>query len=153
MQKIALLLLLSFPVLANSQLNINKTKKEIKNEIEKFKKSTPAYAVTISETDSTLTIIKTDADKSKEETLLAFDRDGRCQSQLHIFNCDHCYKQELEELLGIENYQWKKLNENQYISKFEARLMIELPTENKTNTISIIRTDWSRVIYDIMKGN
>lgn len=45
-----------------------------------------------------------------------------------------------------------KLNENQYISKFEEKLLIELPTENKTNTIRIIRTDWNKVLYDIMKG-
>ncbi len=153
MQKTILLLLLIFPILAYSQVNINKTKKEIKKEISAFKKSNPIYSVSTSETDSTLTIIKTDGDKNKEETFLAFDRDGRCQSQLQVFNCDHCYKQELEKLLSIERYQWKKINENQYISKFEAKLMIELPTQDKTNTFNIIRTDWSKLLYDMLTGN
>lgn len=152
MQKTILLLLLIFPILAYSQININKTKAEVKKEIAQFKKSNTSYTVSTSETDSTFTIIKTDADKNQEKILLEFDRDGRCQSQLHTFNCDQCYKQQLEELLGIELYKWEKLNENQYISKFEARLMIELPTENKKNTINIIRTDWSKVIYDMLKG-
>ncbi|MBK8311421.1 MAG: hypothetical protein IPL04_11475 [Chitinophagaceae bacterium] len=70
MQKTVLLLFIIFPLLAYSQININKTKAEIKKEIAKFKKSTPAFSVTVSETDSTLTTIKTEANKNKEEALL-----------------------------------------------------------------------------------
>lgn len=152
MQKTVLLLLLILPALAYSQININKTKGEIKKEIAKFKKSTPALTLTVSETDSTLTIIKTDADKNREEALVEFDKAGKCRSELRTFNCDHCYKQELEALLGMSKYQWKKLNENQYISKFEENLMIELPTEDKTNTFNIIRTNWSKLLYDMLTG-
>ena len=152
MQKTVLLLFIIFPLLAYSQININKTKAEIKKEIAKFKKSTPAFSVTVSETDSTLTTIKKAANKNKEEALLEFDKTGKCRSELRIFNCDQCFKKELETLLGLEKYKWEKLKENQYISKFEEKLLIELPTENKTNTIRIIRTDWNKVLYDIMKG-
>ena len=152
MQKTFLLLFIIFPLLAYSQININKTKAEIKKEIAKFKKSTPAFSVTVSETDSTLTTIKKAANKNKEEALLEFDKAGKCRSELRIFNCDQCFKKELETLLGMDKYKWEKLNENQYISKFEEKLLIELPTENKTNTIRIIRTDWNKVLYDIMKG-
>ncbi|MEO5946071.1 MAG: hypothetical protein ABIP79_04595 [Chitinophagaceae bacterium] len=153
MQKIVLLLLLIFPVLAYSQININKTKGEIKKEVAKFKKTVTAYTFSFSETDSTLTMIKTDEDKNREETLFDFDKTGKCRSELRTFNCDHCYKQELAALLGMDKYKWEKINENQYISKFEEKLMIELPTENKTNTVSIIRTDWSKMLYDMLKRN
>jgi hypothetical protein len=55
-------------------------------------------------------------------------------------------------LLAKEKYVWKKINENQYISKFEDKIMIELPTENKSNSITIIRTDWTKILYDILAG-
>lgn len=153
MQKTVLLLLLVFPILAYSQNNINKAKGEIKKEVAQLKKTIPAYTFSVSETDSTLTITKTDADKNREEALLEFDEAGKCRSELRTFNCDHCFKQELEALLGIDKYKWKKINENQYISKFEENLMIELPTENKTNSFSIIRTNWSKLLYDMLTGN
>ncbi|MBK7289972.1 MAG: hypothetical protein KBF82_03040 [Chitinophagaceae bacterium] len=153
MQKTVLLLLLILPALAYSQVNINKTKGEIKKEVANLKKTVPAYTFNVSETDSTLTIIKTDAAKNREDALLEFDKAGKCRSELRTFYCDQCYKQELEKLLGIDRYKWKKLNENQYISKFEENLMIELPTENETNSFSIIRTNWSKVLYDMLTEN
>ena len=67
MQKTVLLLLLILPALAYSQVNINKTKGEIKKEVANLKKTVPAYTFNVSETDSTLTIIKTDAAKNRED--------------------------------------------------------------------------------------
>lgn len=152
MQKILFLFLFLYPVLSYSQSNINKSKAAIKKEIEKFKKKNQSYTINISETDSSLLIVETDPEKNRTERLLQFDKARNCKSDALLFNCSSCYKKELARLLAIEKYGWKKINENQYISKFEDKLMIELPTENQSNSITIIRTDWTKILYDMLSG-
>jgi hypothetical protein len=59
----------------------------------------------------------------------------------------------LKRILDKKNFDWKKLNENQFISKFEDRLLIELPVDEKDLSFSIFKAEWTKEIYDLMKGN
>lgn len=150
MQKSFLLLLFLFPVLSYSQININKSRSSIKKETLKFQKQNPLFTITLSETDSTILISEATPEKTFKENLLHLNKTGICKSETINFNCDSCYKNELERILLIEKYSWKKINENQYISKFEENLLLELPTEDKSKKISIIWMDWNKILYDLL---
>jgi hypothetical protein len=62
-------------------------------------------------------------------------------------------KEELNKVLEKKGYQWKKINENQYISSFSDQLLIELPVEKKEFYFTIYRAQWSREVYDILIKN
>jgi DUF1680 family protein len=79
-----------------------------------------------------------------------FDKKGKCNQEKIESSCPSCFSSNLQTILDIKKYHWKKINENQYVSDFESKLMIELPTEKNVFAISVLRMDWTRVLYDIL---
>ena len=69
-----------------------------------------------------------------------------------ITGCDSCIKKWLRATLRIGKYGWKKINENQYISKYEYKMMIELPVNPGEHYYTILRMDWSKTLYGILVG-
>ncbi len=149
MQKHLILLIFLFPASINAQLYINKSKSSIKNEVANYQKKNPSYRIDISETDSSFLIVE----KNQTEHLLQFDNANTCKLESILLKCDTCYKTVLSQILEIKKYNWRKINGNQYISNFESKLMVELLLEENLTTIKIIRTDWSKLLYDMLKEN
>lgn len=153
MKKSFLIVTLLFPILCCSQIWVNMNKQSIKMEFDLIKKDNTAINLNISETDSTLLIEKTTSLTSRIDYSFQFDKNGLCKSVKTIYDCTPCYTKGLAVLLKIEKYNWKKINENQYVSNFEENLMIELPTDNDTNSIHLIRMEWTKVLYDLLTNN
>ncbi len=152
MNKLFIVLLLSLPTLVYSQININKTKADIKNDINLIKKANPAIQVLIKETDSTMMVSRIFKNKDRSEQLLQFDSLGTCKWDKLSFNNEESMKKELALILSIKKLNWMKINENQYVSDFEDQLMIEIPADDMPTSINIIRMDWNRILYDLMLG-
>ena len=53
-------------------------------------------------------------------------------------------------LFDLKKFEWNKINENQYISKFEEKLMIELPAENYDHSFSILKVEWTKELYELL---
>lgn len=143
---------LAIPVFCFSQVNINKTSAEIKKELQLLKKEKTTAKVSYKETDSTLIVTVTKKGTDSYSHFFAFDKNDSCKIEKITFTCDSCFARRLESILKIENTGWKKINENQYVSKFEEYLMIELPVDKNAYTISILRMEWSKLLYDILMG-
>ena len=51
------------------------------------------------------------------------------------------------------SYQWKKINESQYVSRFEDYLLIEWQQTGTEFSFTLIKTAWTRELYNMMKEN
>jgi hypothetical protein len=145
MKKIVTLCFLFFSLTAFSQNCINQSREEVKKQLQN-ETNKPSFT----ETDTTLIV------NGKETGTIftyRFDKSGKCSSEKITANSDASFKQHLQAVLDQKKYEWKKINGNQYISGFAARMLLEISAENKDFTFTIIRTDWSKEMYDILTAN
>ncbi len=84
------------------------------------------------------------------EYIYAFDDKHLCFSETIIAHCDSCLSGYLQQVLDKKNFGWKKINENQYISRFADNLMIELSADAAIHSFSVLRVDWTRELYDLL---
>ncbi|MBL0068476.1 MAG: hypothetical protein KA428_09015 [Chitinophagaceae bacterium] len=153
MKKASLVLLLLFPVIGFSQHFIGKSKPQVMKELQKQIVKNDSLTITLTDTDSGLVYSIKAQKVLPADFVYSFDNTGKCQSEKVIAGCDSCYKKFLQKVLAEKKYDWKKINENQYISKYESRMMIELPTDNKNYQYTILKTEWTKELYDILNGN
>lgn len=90
---------------------------------------------------------------SPAEYIFTFDKKNQCTGETIITRCDSCYNGLLATALAMKNFQWKKINENQYISRFEDKRMIEIFPDERERSFSVLRVDWNREIYDMLLKN
>ncbi len=149
MLRALLLFVLFIPAVAFSQAFIDQTKKQVREHLESYQenKKYNGQQADITETDSTITL---SAGEPATLFIYSFDETGRCKSKKIIANCDSCYKTFLDEILAEKNYNWKKLNENQYISDFDSKMMIELSFENGKSGFTILRIPWTKEVYKLV---
>ena len=135
------------PFFSFCQKYINQSRNLVIQDIKKYKHG--AAKPVISETDSTITIlVKTSS--LPADFIYGFDKAGKCISEKVIARCDSCINKKLQSALKIGKYGWKKINENQYVSKFEEKMMIELPVESNEYYYTILRMDWTKTLYNIL---
>ncbi len=84
------------------------------------------------------------------QLIYVFDKKGLCMTETTSTRCDSCYNGYLEVLLNKKISNWKKINENQYISRYEDNMMIELVPEAEIRTFSIFRADFTREVYELL---
>ena len=148
MKKGIIIAFLLLPALCFCQENLNQTHAVVMANLKKQKGEKPV----LSETDSTIRMtIKTNGANTVTHTY-KFDKAGKCIMEKVVTTCDSCYKGLLNDLLKQGKYQWKKINENQYVSRFEDKLMVELPVEKNDFYYTIFWTDWNRTLYDMLTG-
>ncbi|MGQ0737766.1 MAG: hypothetical protein ACT4OJ_01785 [Bacteroidota bacterium] len=154
MRHIIFILLLYFPAIAFSQKYFDKSKSEVKKELEAYMLDNKAIKPVLTETDSTLVLAVNDPAAQPASFIYGFDKTtGQCNYQRTVARCDSCYKKYLNNLLGQENYDWKKINENQYVSRFADRLLLELPVEANDYSFALFKTQWTRELYDLLLKN
>lgn len=87
---------------------------------------------------------------SQSQLIFVFDEKGLCMTETINTRCDSCHDGYLKNILDKKKFNWKKINENQYISRFEDNMMIELFPEGEIRTISVLRADFTREIYELL---
>jgi hypothetical protein len=87
---------------------------------------------------------------SLSQLIFVFDEKGLCMTETINTRCDSCHDGYLKNILDKKKYSWKKINENQYISRYEDNLMIELFPEGDIRTISVLRAEFTRELYDLL---
>jgi len=151
MRYIIFILLLFFPATVYSQQYFDKSKSEVKKELEAYLLDNKAINPALTETDSTLVLMVNDPVAQTARFIYGFDRaTGQCNYQRTEAGCNSCYKNYLNNLLGQKSYDWKKINENQYVSKFADRLLLELPVEAKDYSFALFKTQWTKELYDLL---
>ena len=132
---------------ASSQLYIGKTKIKLIKGL-KSKINNPQIT-----DDSVFKIRYVDQKAGNVEKHFRFDKSGKCFSEKVIAECDTCFQTLLNMVLSYPKYEWKKINENQYISKYSEFMMIELPVEPGDYSFHIFRTEWNKALYKMLTGN
>ncbi len=87
---------------------------------------------------------------NQSQLIYVFDEKGLCMTETTNTRCDSCHDGYLKIILDKKKYNWKKINENQYISRYEDNMMIELFPEGEIRTISVLRADFTRELYDLL---
>ena len=153
MKRICLYLFLLFPLAGLSQNFIGQTKDQVKKELQKQVVKNDSITITLTDNDTVLIYSIKDKKVLPVEFIYQFDAHGKCRSEKVVAGCAPCFNKYLQAVLARKRYEWKKINENQYISKYSARMMIELPAENKDFSYKIIRTGWTKELYKLLTEN
>jgi len=153
MNRLTFLLLLLLPATVFSQNFIGRSKAQVKKFLQKQILKNDSLDITLTEDDPFLRYSIKAGKTLPADFVYGFNKSGKCQSEKIIALCDSCFNKFLTNILSEKRYQWKKINENQYVSKYGARMMIELPPENKDFSYTILKTDWNKEMYKLLTGN
>lgn len=82
-----------------------------------------------------------------------FDEKGRCTEMQVESGCVSCLEELLRDILTLPEHGWQKLNENQYISRFESRLLLEIPPGTSLKTVVLLYADWTPEAYELLRKN
>jgi hypothetical protein len=126
MKKIALTIVTLFllgTIHAQGFINLNKTGS--KKYLAKFSTKEKLQTAT-TETDSTLTFLIRDSAKQNLDLLLHFDALGKCYKETRVLSCDSCYQKMVNNTLSNKTYQWKKVDDKTYVSKYSKGLVLTL---------------------------
>jgi hypothetical protein len=148
---ILLTLLMSFTSLA--QNFINKNKSEVISKLNKYDLGNANAKSTITQTDSSVVMNVSGPGVQPVTFIYLFDADGKCMTERTIANCDSCQNKYLQYALVQKKYKWKKINENQYVSSYKKKRMIELPADNTDKSMTVIRITWTKKIYNMLAGS
>jgi len=150
MIRIMMTFFILLPFVGISQTYINKSRTAVKKELAKYSLTNDSLKTSLTETDSSIVFLVRDPRTLRADFIYGFDRSGKCNSEKTIAWCDSCSAKYLRAALYRKKYEWVQLNENQYISKFSEKMMIELPVNDKDHSFTILRMDWSKMLYDML---
>lgn len=155
MKKIILIatLTLLLPAAIFAQNYINKSKSYVLKGLKKYSTDNPTAAATISETDSTIVMNIPGSAMQPATFSYYFDQKGKCMAEKTKASCDSCLNKFLAYALQQKKFNWKKINENQYVSSYKKKLMIELPADNSDKSMSILRMSWSKTLYKMLAAD
>ena len=147
MYRFIILFLLLMPATGFSQLYINKTKSQVKQELSKHISKNDSITTSITETDSTLLMKVRGAGATEADHIYSFDKSGKCSSEKTITWCDSCLEKLLQPLLAEKKYEWKKINVNQYVAKFSAGAFMEIQISGNIYSFTVFGITLSKEIY------
>jgi hypothetical protein len=153
MTRYILLTLICLPEILFSQCLINKSKEEIKLLLSSDAKAQNNVSLAVKEKDSTVIFTLKSKGSTPTKYQCDFESGGKCIVQKITAGCDSCIQEKLNTILSDKEHQWKKLNENQFISGFESKMMIELSVKKTDHSFTIRKIDWSLPFYKILTGN
>ena len=153
MKRIVIALLLLFPFHAFSQALVGKGKSFVRYALQRDLKKNPEINIVIDDKDSLILYSIRDEKYKPVDFIYRFDQSGKCVSQRVLAGCDSCFQKYLNALLERKKYEWKKINENQYVSKYSEFLMVELSPQKEDYSYIILKADWNRETYRLLMGN
>ncbi|MDZ4806965.1 MAG: hypothetical protein SGI96_01705 [Bacteroidota bacterium] len=152
MNRIILFLLL-LPATGFSQNFIGRSKAQVKKYLQRQIAKYDSLTISLTDNDSALLYSIKAGETLPADFIYGFNKSRKCQSERIIAGCDSCFNKFLKKLLSEKKYEWKKINENQYVSKYAARRMIELPPLNNNFSYTILKTDWNKDMYKLLTGH
>ncbi len=150
MLRIIIAILLFLPATGFSQLYINKTKSQVKQELGNIFGKEKSLTTTITETDSTLVMKIRGSNAIESDHIYRFDKSGKCSSEKTITWCDSCHEKLLQPVLADKKYNWKKINMNQYIADFSFGVFVEIQKSDNTYSFTIFRSELSEKMYKFL---
>jgi hypothetical protein len=152
MYRIIIALFLLTPLSVFSQTFINKNKTQALKMLDKYSTGAGFEKPVITQTDSTIHCSVKDTSGATTNFIFRFDKKNKCKSEELEASCDSCYRKYLIETLNKKIYGWTKINENQYVSKYSHQMILELPADGIGFSYKILRTDWTKKLYELISS-
>lgn len=152
MTRFYLFLLLFLPAVSFGQRYMNITKSSLRDSLAAKIEKKDGFTSNFKDTNEELVYTTKGPGNEQTEIIYSFDSAGKCIREKVTASCDTCIYAKLQSILSIQSYKWKKINENQYVSRFEDRLMIELSIKKEEHSFYIHRMEWTHLLYDILLG-
>ena len=130
-----------------SQTYINDYKPVVRMKLKRLIKENH-FQSTITETDSTIALIIRDSAYKPVDFVYHFNKNRKCIAEEYIGRCEPCMKLYLGNALKLDKYEWVKVNEQHYVSKYSKGLMIEISNNPDTYSFIIYKMDWDRELYE-----
>ncbi len=84
---------------------------------------------------------------------LVFDNKNECTREIYwgkeMPDCENIVKL----LTKDSTYGWIRINENQWVSNFDSQLLIEVHEIEKRCRTQILRTAWTKELYELLLKN
>lgn len=91
-------------------------------------------------------------EKSIKPTL-SYDEKGNCNIESYQFQYKVDFEEKLRGILALKEFEWIKINENQFVSNFKKQRLLEIFDEAPPYQLRILRTAWSQELYDLLLHN
>lgn len=154
MMRYLLLFFFLIPTFVSSQSRLGKSREELIIELQQQAKSNQSPKPEFDKKKNRLVLPGKDSSGQRIRYEYAFDeKNGFCITEMTISACEACVQNALKDLLTQSVYEWKKINESQYVSRFEDFLLIEWQQTGNEFSFTLIKTAWTRELYNMMKEN
>jgi hypothetical protein len=150
-----ILILILLPVTCFSQNFIGKSKDAVMKELQGQIQPDDSLSKKLSQNDSLILLTINAGTSRYTDFYYGFDKSGKCKLEKIKSGCESCFNNLLDKILEQKMIEWKQINGNQYVSKFSDHLLLEIQieSEKKNFSITILRTDWNRELYNMITGN
>lgn len=139
---------LLFCLASSAQNHIDHTRNEIKQVLQKQYATVPTSSMQWKESKDSMELSFTSGEIAHYN--FSFNKKGQCQGETIYFTSESAFTNFLTTITQNPIYQFKKINENQYVSDYEHFLLIELPAESPEKKIGVFKTTWTRSLYDLL---
>lgn len=82
--------------------------------------------------------------------VLHYDETEICNIETYQFQHKADFEEKLRRLLTLKEFEWIKINENQFVSNFKKQRLLEIFEEAPPYQLSILRTAWSQELYELL---
>jgi hypothetical protein len=123
MKLLYLLFLININASVFSQGFIDKTKSQVREELQKFALKNRIKAI-YNEYDSLITFDIRDSTRKKADFIYVFDKSGKCNTEIKIA-CNDCIRKFLKDNLKSIKYKWIAQNDSVYNSNWAGGLKME----------------------------
>lgn len=144
------LVLSMLPLAGFSQHFIGKKKAAVMKFLQAEKSRQDSLEIVITEDASNIYYSVKPGKTQAADFIYNFGPDGKCRTEKVKASCDSCFRKYLQKALDNKKLGWKKINENQYVSRYASRMMIELPPEANDYSFVILHSDWNRKLYKLL---
>lgn len=134
MRMTTILVMMLLPALVFSQSFIGKTRQDIMKE----QTGGAAHGFSFSEKGNNLERHEVNENERSWVLTLGFDSTGKCILEKNSTRCGDCQQTLLASVLRKKKYKWKSINNNQYLSKFSAGLLLEVQYYSETYFITFL---------------
>ena len=146
-QFLLLLLLLSTGA-AFSQSMLGHSRSVVRTNLKRYIRQHNFTNTKIEEQADTMTM-KVNEEVVKKVTFRYIFNDKRwCREELKTTDCEECQSTLLKEILENKKFEWTKINDSTYVSKFSKKRLLTTSHTGNTWLIDIRKIKWSHQEYE-----
>ncbi|MER3465270.1 MAG: hypothetical protein C4329_13510 [Chitinophagaceae bacterium] len=101
----------------------------------------------MTETDSTISVLSKDSTALPALFIYHFTENKKCYKEESIAHCKPCFDKYLATAPGKKEYEWVKVDDKHWVSKYPEKLILEITDDQKDYSFIIYRMNWDKGLY------